>query len=206
MHEYKMLYEELIRAGISSLCFFFVFGYAKFSYTDSHLCSLIFIFLSLLELISPSIIENHAPVLATWVVPKALRRNTPEKSYPFSFFGISYQWRPWPHPSNISYIYGKTFIELHARLYATPCTTASEIELPQCSCRSSLLGNARSVSRFKDTKIPLYATVAGDATNIYSVGSFIHVCILLGCKAAIAHVISQYNCDLSSDLPSFEAV
>lgn len=45
---------------------------------------------------------------------------------------------------------------------------------------------------FKDTKTPLYATVAGDATNIILDPIFIFVFRLGVSGAAIAHVISQY--------------
>ncbi|KAJ9685712.1 hypothetical protein PVL29_017662 [Vitis rotundifolia] len=45
---------------------------------------------------------------------------------------------------------------------------------------------------FKDTKTPLYATVAGDLTNIILDPIFIFVCRLGISGAAIAHVISQY--------------
>ncbi|XP_034705183.1 protein DETOXIFICATION 43-like [Vitis riparia] len=45
---------------------------------------------------------------------------------------------------------------------------------------------------FKDTKTPLYATVAGDLTNIILDPIFIFVCRLGVSGAAIAHVISQY--------------
>ncbi|KAF1859287.1 hypothetical protein Lal_00009871 [Lupinus albus] len=45
---------------------------------------------------------------------------------------------------------------------------------------------------FKDTKTPLYATVAGDATNIALDPIFIFVFRLGVSGAAIAHVISQY--------------
>ncbi|XP_022754251.1 protein DETOXIFICATION 42-like isoform X1 [Durio zibethinus] len=45
---------------------------------------------------------------------------------------------------------------------------------------------------FKDTKTPLYATVAGDVTNIILDPVFIYVFRLGVSGAAIAHVISQY--------------
>ncbi|CAI9103089.1 OLC1v1001523C1 [Oldenlandia corymbosa var. corymbosa] len=45
---------------------------------------------------------------------------------------------------------------------------------------------------FKDTKTPLYATVAGDTTNIILDPIFIFVCHLGVSGAAIAHVLSQY--------------
>ncbi|KAL4027419.1 hypothetical protein IC575_010584 [Cucumis melo] len=45
---------------------------------------------------------------------------------------------------------------------------------------------------FKDTKTPLYATVAGDATNIILDPIFIFIFRLGVSGAAIAHVISQY--------------
>lgn len=45
---------------------------------------------------------------------------------------------------------------------------------------------------FKDTKTPLYATVAGDLTNIILDPIFIFVCRLGVSGAAIAHVLSQY--------------
>ncbi|KAG8646315.1 protein DETOXIFICATION 43 isoform X2 [Manihot esculenta] len=45
---------------------------------------------------------------------------------------------------------------------------------------------------FKDTKTPLYATVAGDVTNIILDPIFIFVCRLGVSGAAIAHVLSQY--------------
>ncbi|XP_071720317.1 protein DETOXIFICATION 43-like isoform X2 [Rutidosis leptorrhynchoides] len=45
---------------------------------------------------------------------------------------------------------------------------------------------------FKDTKTPLYATVAGDAANIILDPIFIFVCKLGVSGAAIAHVLSQY--------------
>ncbi|KAK6928737.1 Multi antimicrobial extrusion protein [Dillenia turbinata] len=45
---------------------------------------------------------------------------------------------------------------------------------------------------FKDTKTPLYATVAGDVTNIILDPILIFVCHLGVSGAAIAHVISQY--------------
>ncbi|CAN1787670.1 Protein DETOXIFICATION 43 [Linum perenne] len=45
----------------------------------------------------------------------------------------------------------------------------------------------------KDTKTPLYATVAGDVTNIILDPIFIFVCKLGVSGAAIAHVISQQN-------------
>ncbi|KAL6575526.1 Protein DETOXIFICATION 43 [Orobanche hederae] len=45
---------------------------------------------------------------------------------------------------------------------------------------------------FKDTKPPLYATVAGDLTNIILDPIFIFVCRLGVSGAAIAHVVSQY--------------
>ncbi|KAJ0037450.1 hypothetical protein Pint_24012 [Pistacia integerrima] len=44
----------------------------------------------------------------------------------------------------------------------------------------------------KDTKTPLYATVAGDLTNIILDPIFIFVCRLGVSGAAIAHVLSQY--------------
>ncbi|XP_044494678.1 protein DETOXIFICATION 43-like [Mangifera indica] len=44
----------------------------------------------------------------------------------------------------------------------------------------------------KDTKTPLYATVAGDLTNIVLDPIFIFVCHLGVSGAAIAHVLSQY--------------
>lgn len=43
----------------------------------------------------------------------------------------------------------------------------------------------------KDTKTPLYATVAGDLTNIVLDPIFILVCHLGVSGAAIAHVLSQ---------------
>ncbi|KAL0379881.1 UNVERIFIED_CONTAM: protein DETOXIFICATION 42, partial [Sesamum angustifolium] len=45
---------------------------------------------------------------------------------------------------------------------------------------------------FKDTKTPLYATVAGDLTNIILDPIFIFACRLGVSGAAIAHVLSQY--------------
>ncbi|KAL7120551.1 hypothetical protein ACP275_02G128900 [Erythranthe tilingii] len=45
---------------------------------------------------------------------------------------------------------------------------------------------------FKDTKTPLYATVAGDLMNIILDPIFIFVCRLGVSGAAIAHVLSQY--------------
>ncbi|KAH9774501.1 protein DETOXIFICATION 43 [Citrus sinensis] len=45
---------------------------------------------------------------------------------------------------------------------------------------------------FKDTKTPLYATVAGDLANIILDPIFIFVCRLGVSGAAIAHVLSQY--------------
>ncbi|XP_058072427.1 protein DETOXIFICATION 42-like [Magnolia sinica] len=45
---------------------------------------------------------------------------------------------------------------------------------------------------FKDTKTPLYATVAGDVTNIILDPILIFVCRLGVSGAAIAHVVSQY--------------
>ncbi|KAF2319534.1 hypothetical protein GH714_016837 [Hevea brasiliensis] len=45
---------------------------------------------------------------------------------------------------------------------------------------------------FKDTKTPLYATVAGDVTNVILDPIFIFVCKLGVSGAAIAHVLSQY--------------
>ncbi|XP_021912443.1 protein DETOXIFICATION 43 [Carica papaya] len=45
---------------------------------------------------------------------------------------------------------------------------------------------------FKDTKTPLFATVAGDLTNIILDPIFIFVCRLGVSGAAIAHVLSQY--------------
>ncbi|CAA0833366.1 MATE efflux family protein FRD3 [Striga hermonthica] len=45
---------------------------------------------------------------------------------------------------------------------------------------------------FKDTKTPLYATVAGDLTNIILDPIFIFVCRWGVSGAAIAHVLSQY--------------
>ncbi|KAK4414461.1 protein DETOXIFICATION 43 [Sesamum alatum] len=45
---------------------------------------------------------------------------------------------------------------------------------------------------FKDTTTPLYATVAGDLTNIILDPIFIFVCRLGVSGAAIAHVLSQY--------------
>lgn len=45
---------------------------------------------------------------------------------------------------------------------------------------------------FKDTKTPLYATVAGDATNIILDPIFIFIFRLGVSGAAVAHVISQY--------------
>lgn len=45
---------------------------------------------------------------------------------------------------------------------------------------------------FKDTKTPLYATVAGDLTNIVLDPILIFVCGLGVSGAAIAHVLSQY--------------
>uniref|UniRef100_A0A5B7AK41 Protein DETOXIFICATION n=1 Tax=Davidia involucrata TaxID=16924 RepID=A0A5B7AK41_DAVIN len=45
---------------------------------------------------------------------------------------------------------------------------------------------------FKDTKTPLYATVAGDVTNIILDPILIFVCHLGVSGAAIAHVLSQY--------------
>ncbi|KAK6933796.1 Multi antimicrobial extrusion protein [Dillenia turbinata] len=45
---------------------------------------------------------------------------------------------------------------------------------------------------FKDTKTPLYATVAGDVTNIILDPILIFVCHLGISGAAIAHVVSQY--------------
>ncbi|KDP43472.1 hypothetical protein JCGZ_16759 [Jatropha curcas] len=45
---------------------------------------------------------------------------------------------------------------------------------------------------FKDTKTPLYATVAGDVTNIILDPIFIFTCRLGVSGAAIAHVLSQY--------------
>ncbi|XP_057978664.1 protein DETOXIFICATION 43 [Malania oleifera] len=45
---------------------------------------------------------------------------------------------------------------------------------------------------FKDTKTPLYATVAGDVTNVILDPIFIFYCRLGVGGAAIAHVISQY--------------
>ncbi|KAF2287377.1 hypothetical protein GH714_039781 [Hevea brasiliensis] len=76
--------------------------------------------------------------------------------------------------------------------HAKPCTAIFDIEVT-CAPAVLLSLAMQGVFRgFKDTKTPLYATVAGDVTNIILDPLLMFVFRLGVSGAAIAHVISQY--------------
>ncbi|XP_038718462.1 protein DETOXIFICATION 43 isoform X2 [Tripterygium wilfordii] len=135
---------------------------------------------------SPSVIDNKTSKLKS-----SKKRHIPSASTALVIGGILGLLQA------IFLIFGaKTLLSLMGVKSGSPMLTPAQkyLTLRSLGAPAVLLSLAmQGVFRgFKDTKTPLYATVAGDLANIILDPIFIFVCRLGVSGAAIAHVLSQY--------------